>query len=145
MLLGELSEDGQELVVARGGRGGRGNSAMPSKPHGPASKHRQDGGPGQRRVLLLETRLLADVVLVGLPNVGKSSLVAALTGARAQVQPLGGALFGGGLLADSGLDRAAGCGRERRGRSSRLIPATARNAVAFACEQSPRGGHIAPC
>lgn len=58
---------------------------MPSKPYGPASKQRQDGGPGQRRVLLLETRLLADVVLVGLPNVGKSSLIAALTGARAQV------------------------------------------------------------
>lgn len=59
---------------------------MPSKPYGPASKTRQDGAPGERRVLLLETRVLADVVLVGLPNVGKSSLVAALTGARAQVR-----------------------------------------------------------
>jgi GTP-binding protein len=85
VLLGELTEDGQTLLVATGGRGGRGNSSMPSKPYGPASKARQDGGPGQRRVLLLETRLLADVVMVGLPNVGKSSLVAALTGARAQV------------------------------------------------------------
>ncbi|KAI8469836.1 MAG: P-loop containing nucleoside triphosphate hydrolase protein [Monoraphidium minutum] len=84
-LLGEISEDGQLLAVASGGRGGRGNSTAPSKPYGPASRTRQDGGPGQRRVLLLETRVLADAVLVGLPNVGKSSLVAALTGARAQV------------------------------------------------------------
>ncbi|KIY99850.1 hypothetical protein MNEG_8113 [Monoraphidium neglectum] len=89
-LLGEISEDGQLLPVAAGGAGGRGSSTSPSKPYGPASREREDGRPGERRVLLLETRLLADVVLVGLPNVGKSSLVAALTGARAQVGGGGG-------------------------------------------------------
>jgi GTP-binding protein len=86
-LLGEITEDGQQLLVACGGAGGRGNSTAPSLPYGPASRSRSDGRPGQRRVVLLETRLLADVVMVGLPNVGKSSLVAALTGARAQVGP----------------------------------------------------------
>ncbi|KAF6260965.1 hypothetical protein COO60DRAFT_1637178 [Scenedesmus sp. NREL 46B-D3] len=85
VLLGELTKDGQSLRVAVGGRGGRGNAVSPSKPYGPASRARSDGQPGQEVLLMLKLRLLADVVLVGLPNVGKSSLIAALTHARAQV------------------------------------------------------------
>ena len=59
---------------------------MPSKPYGPASRMRETGVPGQKVLLQLGSRLLADVALLGLPNVGKSSLMAALTGARAQVR-----------------------------------------------------------
>jgi GTPase involved in cell partitioning and DNA repair len=73
------------IVIARGGRGGRGNAGSPSKPHGPASRRRESGKPGQRAVLLLRARLLADVALVGAPNAGKSSLLRALCGARAEV------------------------------------------------------------
>lgn len=84
-LLGDITQPGQQLQVAEGGAGGRGNSGASSKPHGPASRSREAGRPGQRVLLALELVLLADAVLVGLPNVGKSSLLAALTGARAQV------------------------------------------------------------
>ncbi len=84
-LLGELDADGQELLVAKGGCGGRGNAAARSTQHQPASRSSSIGSPGQEVLLLLQQRLLADVALVGLPNVGKSSLIASLTHARAQV------------------------------------------------------------
>jgi GTP-binding protein len=84
-LMAELQRPGEELVVSRGGRGGRGSAGRPSKPHGPASRQRDAGKPGQRALLLLRTRLLADVALVGAPNAGKSSLLRALCGARAEV------------------------------------------------------------
>jgi GTP-binding protein len=82
--IGELLEPGQELVVARGGRGGRGNTRFASASH-QAPRHFEKGDPGQQRWLELELKLIAAIGLVGPPNAGKSTLLAALTAATPQI------------------------------------------------------------
>ncbi len=83
-LLADLVATGQEAMVAKGGRGGLGNTHFKSATH-QAPKHAQKGEPGAEHWLRLELRLIADVGLVGLPNAGKSTLLAALTSALPKI------------------------------------------------------------
>ena len=83
-LLADLTEVGQEAVIAKGGRGGRGNAKFANAANR-APTFAEFGEPGESRNLVLELKLLADVGLVGYPSVGKSSLVAACSAARPEI------------------------------------------------------------
>lgn len=82
--LAELLESEDRCVVARGGRGGRGNAAFATSTRR-APREAEPGEPGEERRLELELRLIADVGLVGRPNAGKSTLLAALSAARPKI------------------------------------------------------------
>jgi len=83
-IAGELREDGDTLIVARGGRGGRGNAAFMTHRR-TAPKLAERGEPGCARWLSVELRLVADVGFLGMPNAGKSTLLAAASAARPKI------------------------------------------------------------
>ncbi|MCH8496661.1 MAG: GTPase ObgE [Balneolales bacterium] len=82
--IGEVIENGQELIIAKGGQGGKGNTYFKSDVN-QTPRYAQPGGQGQEIIVEIELKLIAEVGLVGYPNAGKSTLLAALSNAKPKI------------------------------------------------------------
>ena len=84
LIVADLTKDKEEAIVAEGGRGGRGNIAFATK-NNPAPDFAENGEPGEYRKIKLELKLMADVGLVGMPSVGKSTIISRLSASRPKI------------------------------------------------------------
>ena len=84
LILADLSKAGQEEVIAKGGRGGRGNTAFKTQTN-TAPDYSENGEEGEKKNLKVEVKMLADVGLVGLPSVGKSTIISMVSRSKPKI------------------------------------------------------------
>ncbi len=86
LLLGDLVDDGQQLVICKGGRGGRGNARFKTS-RNKTPRLAEKGEPAEERTIRLELKLIADIGIIGVPNAGKSTLLSVVSNAKPKIAP----------------------------------------------------------